>query len=337
MSHRCVRGWLPRSAHFAHPAIFRGLLLIMSCANVASLQLARGAARQKEWPAAALGPRGSASHRNCSRRACAGNGRHPGGTARRIRRLGPFVPWDHRRFRTWRACASTLRAALHADCCHDDRHPLWIFSSDICLANRANEASSRAGGQAGKRTAPRAQRSGDRGDRPGGVLLVGSGLLARSFIHLISVDPGFDPHHLLTLRLSLSGAEYSKPSSRPHSWAASRTSQGATGHSVCRRREWTPYHRMGLASGTNVEGKPQMPVGLRPDVPCDAVSPGYFELGYPLVAAGVQRPRPSGAPQVAIVNRAFVHHSFQMRILWQTCRAGASPVRGVRSSESSGT
>ena len=44
-----------------------GLLLIMSCVNVASLQLARGAARQKELAvrAGARRPQGSASRRNC--------------------------------------------------------------------------------------------------------------------------------------------------------------------------------------------------------------------------------------------------------------------------------
>ena len=46
------------------------------------------------------------------------------------------------------------------------------------------------------------------------ILLIGAGLLARSFIYLITVNPGFDPHQLLTMRISLSGNEYSKPEHR---------------------------------------------------------------------------------------------------------------------------
>ena len=43
------------------------------------------------------------------------------------------------------------------------------------------------------------------------VLLVGAGLLVRSALHLQRVDPGFDPHGVVTARLTLPAARYEDP------------------------------------------------------------------------------------------------------------------------------
>src|SRR6185436_20404264 len=43
------------------------------------------------------------------------------------------------------------------------------------------------------------------------VLLAGGGLMVRSFVRLVNVDPGFDPHNVLRVDLSLPGQRYSKP------------------------------------------------------------------------------------------------------------------------------
>jgi putative ABC transport system permease protein len=43
------------------------------------------------------------------------------------------------------------------------------------------------------------------------VLLVGSGLMLKSFVRLLRVDPGFDPHQVLRLDLALPGLKYRQP------------------------------------------------------------------------------------------------------------------------------
>ena len=140
------------------------------------------------------------------------------------------------------------------------------------------------------------------------VLLICAGLLARTFIYLTTVNPGFDPHHLLTLRISVSANEYSKPERRAaffeqvldrmRALPAIQFADAGSG---------LPPIGWGTLRGTDVEGQPEALPGLRPDVPCDVVSPGYFRtLRIPLVAgrAFSEQDRQS-ALQVAIVNQAF--------------------------------
>jgi putative ABC transport system permease protein len=43
------------------------------------------------------------------------------------------------------------------------------------------------------------------------VLVVSAGLLGKSFLHLLNVNPGFDPHNVVTLRTYTYGARYQKP------------------------------------------------------------------------------------------------------------------------------
>jgi putative ABC transport system permease protein len=43
------------------------------------------------------------------------------------------------------------------------------------------------------------------------VLAIGTGLLAKSFLRLAAVDAGFDPHHIFTLTLTLTGTRYDTP------------------------------------------------------------------------------------------------------------------------------
>ena len=43
------------------------------------------------------------------------------------------------------------------------------------------------------------------------VLLIGAALLVRSFIAIRQVNPGFDSHNVLTMRMSLTGPQFENP------------------------------------------------------------------------------------------------------------------------------
>ena len=54
------------------------------------------------------------------------------------------------------------------------------------------------------------------------VLLVGAGLLLRSLQHLLAVDPGFNPSHLLTTQIKTSGHEFDDKSAAPNAGSDAR-------------------------------------------------------------------------------------------------------------------
>ena len=47
------------------------------------------------------------------------------------------------------------------------------------------------------------------------VLLVGAGLMIRSFLALRTIDPGFNPHNLLSVVVSVAGTKEAAPGIRP--------------------------------------------------------------------------------------------------------------------------
>jgi hypothetical protein len=113
-----------------------GLLLVMSCVNVASLQLARGAAKGNRCAHGSW--RSEAAHcdaiANGEFRAC--NGRRSHGTFVRIRwPQGPSGPWPTSDSTPANRPSGLYRAAFHIDRCHDDRRSVRSLSGDVGFAS----------------------------------------------------------------------------------------------------------------------------------------------------------------------------------------------------------
>jgi putative ABC transport system permease protein len=134
------------------------------------------------------------------------------------------------------------------------------------------------------------------------MLVVGAGLLLRSFDRLQRVNPGFDTSHLLTMNISLPRA-YSEGSQIERFWQQflERVQQlpGVKGAATTLS---LPPNRLLLTNPFTVEG------GFDPSRPMQAaeemsISPDYFKtLGIPLIEGRFFTEHDKGAAHVIIIN-----------------------------------
>ena len=135
------------------------------------------------------------------------------------------------------------------------------------------------------------------------VLLVGAGLLLKSFVVLMGVDLGFQPDRVLVMNITLPAPRYNTQDERLRFFQQLeervRPLPGVRSAAVSNRMPL----RGGWGTGISVDIDP----ATSADVDSQAVTPGYFEtLGIPLVRGRLLTPDDrSGAMPVAVVNAAF--------------------------------
>jgi putative ABC transport system permease protein len=145
------------------------------------------------------------------------------------------------------------------------------------------------------------------------VLLVGSGLLIRSFDNLRSVDLGFDPEGVLAFQVSLPSADYENAAALRafHSVVHERlaalpgvSSVGATAN--------LPLAGFDGDTGFTIEGRPVPPPGRSQAVWFRRVTPPLHEtLRIPIVRGrGIQPGDDEQAPRVVVVNETLVRRYF---------------------------
>ncbi len=140
------------------------------------------------------------------------------------------------------------------------------------------------------------------------VLLIGAGLMLKSFLNLLHLDPGFRQEHVLTASLSLPHNEYNTAAltARFYNQLALglHALPGVESAGAGSDLPWTGYdENMG---GFTVEGKTPPP-GKDFHARYHMATPGYFtSLGIPIVAGrAFSDADKTGAPNVLIVNQAF--------------------------------
>ena len=145
------------------------------------------------------------------------------------------------------------------------------------------------------------------------VLLVGAGLLLRSFVALYTVDVGFETRDITRFNLVLPETRYdSLEKIRAFYRDLEERIAGIPGvESV--GSIWGPPLGSGHATGTVlVAGRPEPAPEDEQEVSVHAVSPGWLEtMRVPLLKGRTLKPRDDlGPPEVALANEAFVRALF---------------------------
>jgi predicted permease len=150
------------------------------------------------------------------------------------------------------------------------------------------------------------------------VLLIGAGLMIRSFEKLLSVDPGFSADRVLTLNLSPNFSRYTQPAQ----FVALgdnvlRSVRAVGGVESAALASNFPFSPLALTTGPgsvtfDIEGRLASSGDLHPKVDTTGVSPGYFEtIRQPLLRGRTFTDHDdASAMKVAIINQSMAFHRF---------------------------
>ncbi len=147
------------------------------------------------------------------------------------------------------------------------------------------------------------------------VLAVGAGLMIKSFIRLLAVPKGFNPDGVLTLVISPGMANYppGSPQRRAYYREALARVQALPGVQSASLTSFLPLAgRSHRQMGFQIEGRGPFKAEDMPGFEINLISPGYFETMGLQLRSG--RPFTNqdgdGAPLVAIINETFARRFF---------------------------
>lgn len=291
-----------------------GLLLFIACMNIANLLLARHASREKEIAIrAALG---------CSR---AGVIRQLMLESLLLGGLGGLLGLLFTNLAVQVLNAVFIDSSLHIDPIQINARVLWFVLSVALITSvlfglapawqisRAQVLSALKDGGHGATVGARRQRL----KRAlvvaqvglSALLLVCTGLLARSFINMMSINPGFKTDRLLTLSLSLTPRDYPDGAAQSRFFENVRERiQALPGVQTVGLNNCLPLGNGGNSVyGFAIEGRPAPPPGQGAAENFQLVSAGYFEtMGIPIIKGrGFSRQDTDATQPVTVINEAL--------------------------------
>jgi len=292
-----------------------GMVLLIACANVANLLLARAAVRQKEIAVrVALGARRGRLIRQFLTESVllslfgglVGLAIAYGGLAI----LKSFIPDNISQGRTisidYKVLGFTLLVSLATGL-------IFGFAPAIQSVRFNQNETLKEGG--------RDAATGGSGKRLRGllvvaevaislVLLIGAGLLINSFLRVRNIDPGFRTENLLTMRIILPSPKYDTLESKSvfYTDLVNRV-QSLPGVRSAAVITNLPLYAQGNSIGVGIEGKPAPPPGQEPIVITRIISPGYFDtMSIPLLKGRQLTDHDTNkTPNVIVISETMAH------------------------------
>ncbi len=145
------------------------------------------------------------------------------------------------------------------------------------------------------------------------VLLIGAGLIIRSFIQVLDVKPGFDPNGVVAAQVSPPDVSYPQPGDRPAFYRRVLEQLSSTpGVEAAAAVTPLPMSGDGWQTSYTVEGEPPPAAGEAPLTDYAMISADYFRvLGIPLIEGRFFDSRDvKGSSEVAIIDETFARRHF---------------------------
>lgn len=292
------------------------LVLLLVCANIAGLQLAHGSRRSAEFALrTAIGASRAAIVRQLLLESILlsflGGAMGVALALGLIRAILKQVPVEIPRMHDAGIDASVLLFVLVASLLTGllfGAFPAWRLSRSTPASALREGSRSLAGGRAQHRLHNGlvvAQTA------IGMVLLIGAGLLMRSFLHILSVDPGFDPKHLLTSRVGVPFNPIDPDQPYRFYQQLLRRVSAIPGVQSASAGWPLPMSSNSATISFNIQGRP-VAKGDEPTEALGVAMPDYFEAMHIPLIAGRSFGEQDGltGPPTIIINQAFAKKYF---------------------------
>jgi putative ABC transport system permease protein len=169
------------------------------------------------------------------------------------------------------------------------------------------------------------------------VLLVGAGLMIRSFMRLQSVETGFNPENVLTMRAQLPRKKYAEPHQIVDFFKQAQDRIAALpGVQSVGAISYLPLTGLASRDSFQVVGQPPALPGQEPGVEVRVITPGYFQaMGIPLLKGRLLNDRDLKESRVLLINETMAKKYFagvdpvgkQMEVFWDG--SGPDEIVGV--------